>query len=125
MHLDSIVNGLTFAKVTLLQFGIFKTRIMEPESSPVLPVHPAYTRNKKKNGAYRIGDADKATAMLFHKLANDPKPSLRVAVGQDSNGAIKKKLKDVGADITKYESWSDSLNLTDVSPVPAGNRVDL
>jgi len=47
--------------------------------------------------------------MLFHKLANDPEPSLRVAVGVDSNSGIKQKLKNVEADITKHESWSDSL----------------
>jgi len=125
------MNGLTFGKITLLEFGGFKTRITEPESSPVLPIHPAYTdstlmgciiRNNKNIAA---GDTDKATAMLFHKLAKDPEPSLRVAVGLDSNGAIKKKLKDVEADITKYESWSDGLYLTDMSPVPGGNRADI
>ena len=56
------------------------------------------------------GDADKATMMLFHKLANDPEPSLRIAVGLGSNDGIKQKLKDVEADIMKYESWSDDLS---------------
>jgi len=111
----SIVNSLTFAKVTLLQLGGFKTRILE--TSPQFPAHPAYTdptlmgniiRDLKDNG--KLGDPDKATHMLFHKLANDPEPSLRVAVGPDSNSAIKNKLKRVEADITKYESWSDDLS---------------
>jgi len=116
--LGFIENGLIFGKITLLEFGGFKTRIMEPESSPVFPAHPAYTdptlpgnimRNYTNNGTYPVGDTDKATLMLFHKLANDPEPSLRVAVGSDSNSGIKKKLKDVEADITKHESWSDNL----------------
>jgi len=103
-------------KITILQFGGFKTRILEPESSPQFPVHPAYTdptlmgniiRDLKDNGT--LGDAGKATNMLFHKLGNDPEPSLRVAIGPDSNSAIKSKLKQVEADITKYESWSDDL----------------
>ena len=116
--LDSVVNDLTFGKITLLEFGGFKSRITEPESSPVLPVHPAYTdptlaghviRGFRDNASSRGGDTDKATAMLFHKLANDPEPSLRVAVGLDSNSAIKQKLKNVEADIVKHESWSDNL----------------
>ena len=90
---------------------------MQPESTPVFPVHPAYTdpmlmgnilRNPKNKGRFRGGDPDKATVMLFHKLANDPEPSLRVAVGLDSSSRIKQKLKDVEADIMKYETWSDS-----------------
>ena len=84
----------------------------------MFPVHPAYTdpmltgnvmRGHRSNGTYVGGDTDKATMMLFHKLANDPEPSLRIAVGLDSNNGIKQKLKNVEADITKYESWSDSL----------------
>ena len=84
----------------------------------MFPVHPAYTdptltgnilRNPKNKGRFRGGDLDKATSMLFHKLANDPEPSLRVAVGLDSNNGIKRKLKNIEADITKHESWSDSL----------------
>jgi len=66
-------------------------------------------RSYRNDGTYQGGDADKATLMLFHKLANDPEPSLRVAVGSDSNRGIRQKLKNVEADITKYESWSDSL----------------
>ena len=90
---------------------------MKPESSPELPVHPAYTdptlmgniiRGLKDTGAF--GDADKATGMLFHKLANNPEPPLRVAVGSDSNNGIKQKLKKIEADITKHESWSDTLH---------------
>jgi len=111
-----IGNDLTFAKITLLQFGGFKTRIVLPEVSPDLPVHPAYTdpalmgnviRDLKHNGV--LASAEKATNMLYHKLANDPAPSLRAAVGLDSNDYIKRKLKDVEADIKKYESWSDDL----------------
>ena len=92
---------------------------MEPESTPTLPVHPAYAnptltgnimRNiTSGNGTHASGDSDKATTMLFHKLANDQEPSLRVGVGLDSNSNIKQKLKDVEADITKHESWSDNL----------------
>ena len=102
--------------MTLLQFGGFKTRILEPESSPSFPVNPAYTdptlisniiRGIKENR--RFGDIDKATSMLFHKLANDPDASLRVPVGLDANGFIKRKLGKVEADITKYERWSDDL----------------
>jgi len=99
---------------------------MQPESTPVFPVHPAYTdptltgnilRNPKNKGRFRGGDPDKATAMLFQKLANDPEPSLRVAVGLDSNSGIKRKLKSVEADITKHESWSNNLYQTDVLSV--------
>lgn len=64
-------------------------------------------RGLAENGTY--GDASKATSMLFHKLANDPGTSLRVAVGPDANQTIKQKLVKVEADITKYESWSDNL----------------
>ena len=119
MQLGSVVNGLTtFGKITLLPFGGFKTNIMQPESSPQFPAHPAYTeptlagnamRNLKDNSSYPIGDCDKATTMLFRKLANDPKPSLRVAVGLDSNSCIKQKLKSLEADIAKHESWSHDL----------------
>jgi len=74
------MNGLTFGKITLLEFGGFKTRIMEP---PELLVHPAHTnpmlmgsitRNIKSNKTYQVGDTEKATTMLFHRLAIDPKP---------------------------------------------------
>jgi len=117
VQIGSVVNDLTFGKITLLEFGGFKTRIMEPESSPTFPVHPAYTdptltgniSRNRTDGAYQFGDSDKATTMLFHKLANDPEPSLRVGVGLDSNGGIKQKLKNVEADITRHESWSDDL----------------
>ena len=93
------------------------------ESSPDFPVHPAYTnptlmgniiRGLKVNGA--LGDPGEATSMLFHKLANDPCTSLRVAVGSDANSCIKQKLKKVEADITEHESWSDDLHLTPISP---------
>jgi len=104
-------------QVTLLEFGSFKTRFMEPESSPEFPVHPAYLdptlmgnviRGLKENG--RHGDTDGATRMLFHELANQPGLPLRVAVGRDANSWIKQKLKTVEADITKYERWSDGLH---------------
>jgi len=75
-------------------------------------------RYHMNNGTLQGGDTDKATTLLFHKLANSPEPSLRVAIGLDSNNGIKQKLKSVEADITKYESWFDSLHLTGVSPVP-------
>ena len=114
----SVVNDLTFRKITLLQFGGFKTRILEQESTPTFPVHPAYADPTLAGNVVRVnwihrtypsGDTDKATTMLFHKLANDPEPSLRLGVGLDSNSGIKQKLKDVEADITKHESWSDDL----------------
>ena len=85
---------------------------------PTLPVHPAYAdptlagnllRVNTAQRTYQNGDTDKATTMLFHKFANDPEPSLRLSVGLDSNSSIKQKLKDVEADITKHESWSDDL----------------
>ena len=91
---------------------------MEPESTPIFPAHPAYAdptlagnmlRKYTTDGTYQSGDSDKATTMLFHNLANDPEPSLRLGVGLDSNSGIKQKLKDVEADITKHESWSDNL----------------
>ena len=91
---------------------------MQPPSTLVLPIHPAYTdpiltgntpRNPKDKGRFRGGDPDKATAMLFHNLANDSEPSLRVGVELDSNSGIKRKLKDVEADIAKHENWSDNL----------------
>ena len=47
--------------------------------------------------------------MLFYKLGNDPDASLRVPVGLDANGFIKRKLGKVEVDITKYERWSDDL----------------
>ena len=113
----SIENGLTSIKVTILQFGNFKTRILEPESSPNFPVHPAYTDPMQMGNIIRglmnsghFGDTGKATSMLFHKLASDPGTSLRVAVGQDANNFIKQQLKKVEADVTKYESWSDNLD---------------
>jgi hypothetical protein len=65
-------------------------------------------RGLMDNGTYN--DTDKATSMLFHRLANDPDTSLRVAVGPDANDSIKQKLGKVEADITKYESWSDDLS---------------
>ncbi|KAF9790396.1 hypothetical protein BJ322DRAFT_1104054 [Thelephora terrestris] len=104
-------------KVTLLQFGSFKTRFMQQESSPEFPVHPAYSdpalmgniiRGLKENGVYR--DTDKATRMVFHELASEPELPLRVAIGPDANTWIKQKLKTVEADITKYERWSDNLD---------------
>jgi len=113
--LDAELDPKWNIKVTLLQLGGFKTRILE--TSPQFPVHPAYTDPTLTGNAVRglkdnanLGDPDKATHMFFHKLANDPEPSLRVAVGTDSNSAIKDKLKRVEADITKYESWSDDLS---------------
>ena len=57
----------------------------------------------------RFGDTDKATNMLFHKLANDPDASLRIPIGSDSDHFMKQKLGKIEADITKYESWSDDL----------------
>ena len=66
-------------------------------------------RNHMVGDTFPAGDCDKATAMLFHRLASDPEPSLRVAVGLDSSGGIKQKLKSVEADITKHESWSEAL----------------
>jgi hypothetical protein len=89
---------------------------MQPESSPEFPVHPAYTdpalmgnfiRSLSNNGM--LPSPDKATNMLFHKLASDPEPSLRIAVGSDTNDAIKQMLKTVEADMVKRESWSDNL----------------
>ena len=89
---------------------------MQPESSPEFPVHSAYLdptlmgnviRGLKDNGTH--GDTDKATRMLFHELASEPELPLRVTVGPDVNPWIKRKLKTVEADITKYERWSDNL----------------
>jgi antitoxin component of RelBE/YafQ-DinJ toxin-antitoxin module len=124
-ELHSLGNKLTFAKITILEFGGFKTRFMEPESTPEFPVHPAYmdpslmgniVRGLRVNGTY--GDTDKATRMLFHELANEPELPLRVAVGPDANSFIKQQLKKVEADIAKYERWSDNLQQDDISPGP-------
>jgi hypothetical protein len=90
---------------------------MKPESSPELPVHPAYLdptlmgnviRGLKENGTH--GNTEKATRMLFHELANEPGLPLRVAVGLDANSYIKQKLRTVEADLSKYERWSDDLH---------------
>ena len=66
-------------------------------------------RNHVVGDTFPLGDCDKATAMLFHKLASDPEPSLRLAVGLDSSNGIKQKLKSIETDIANHESWSEAL----------------
>lgn len=56
------------------------------------------------------GDANKATNILFHKLADDPDTPLRVAVGPEAHYFVKQQLKKVEADVKKYESWSENLH---------------
>jgi hypothetical protein len=48
-------------------------------------------RDFEDNGIY--GDTDKITKVLSRELASEPKFPLRVAVGSDANGWMKRKLK--------------------------------
>ena len=53
------------------------------------------------------GDTDTAAKVLFRELASEPELPPRVSLGPDSNHYIRQKLKQVEADITKYERLSD------------------
>ncbi|KAF9648922.1 NAD-P-binding protein [Thelephora ganbajun] len=79
-------------KISLLEFGSFRTRILAPESLITLPVHPAYTNPNLMTHYVRgffdageaPGDSEKAINVLYDKVADDPNPPLRIPLGQDA-----------------------------------------
>lgn len=87
----------------------------------ITPLHPAYTDPAlptQKVRAYipivsAAGDTDKATKMIYHKLANHPNPPLRLPVGKDSIEMIKAKLDRILRDVEEYKEWSEDLVLSE------------
>lgn len=104
-----------------MNFGGFKTRGTTTESLVVVPVHPAYTDPSLITqvirghilGSDSTGDTDKASALIFHKLVNDPNPPLHLTLGQDAVSASKEKLAGLLAEVEKYEEWSNDLALSE------------
>ncbi|KAI0666618.1 NAD-P-binding protein, partial [Trametes maxima] len=112
--------------VTIVEPGAFKTSVFDKGSMVVVPQHPAYDNPAlpvwnfrgaflKSSGethatpaSMNPADASKAIAKIIEvtKVANPP---LRFAIGKDSIGLIREKVKSLTADIDEYESWSENL----------------
>ncbi|KAI0643336.1 NAD-P-binding protein, partial [Trametes meyenii] len=113
-------------KVTIVEPGAFKTSVFDKGSMVIVPQHPAYNNPALPvwnfRGAFVKGsgdhydtpasmnpaDASKAVAKIIEvtKVANPP---LRFAIGKDSIGLIREKVKSLTADVDAYESWSENL----------------
>jgi hypothetical protein len=59
------------------------------------------------------GDTTKATAVFYHKLANDPNPPLLLVLGKDAVATVKGKLASLSTEVEKYEEWSENLTFAD------------
>ncbi|KAF8996907.1 NAD(P)-binding protein [Cyathus striatus] len=100
-------------KVTLLQFGVFKTRAIKPESMVDVPLHPAYadcsTVEVRKNfPGDDIGDSDKAARAIYH-IANDSDVPLRVSLGEDALSFVQEKIKMLGDQFERSKMWAGDL----------------
>lgn len=84
------------------------------------PVHPAYTkpslasvqmRGWLLNKDLRIGgDPAKAVAKVY-ELSKLPDPPMRLALGKETVSTFRDVMKGIAADVDKYESWSEDLQL--------------
>ncbi|KAI0668233.1 NAD-P-binding protein, partial [Trametes maxima] len=113
-------------RVTIVEPGAFKTSVFDKGSMVIVPQHPAYNNPALPvwnfRGAFVKGsgdhydtpasmnpaDASKAVAKIIEvtKVANPP---LRFAIGKDSIGLIREKVKSLTANVDAYESWSENL----------------
>lgn len=85
-----------------------------------IPTHPAYTNAKLSSHATRSfldnaattgSDPDKAVER-FYKLAHLPEPPFRFILGKDAVATARQQVKSVVADVDKYETWSEGLEVS-------------
>jgi len=103
-------------KITLIEPGAFRTDIVS--SMPVLPLHPAYTkptlggfmvRKYMESGPPRA-EADQAAEVIYG-IAELSEPPLYFPLGKDAVAFAKKKAAKLQADVEKFGSLSDGLDL--------------
>ena len=85
----------------------------------ILPPPPPYTgpnlaskslRDQVASSLHTSGDPDKAVKK-FYELAHLADPPLRFLIGKDAITNSRAQLKGIEGDVSKYESWSEGLEL--------------
>ncbi|KAF9226943.1 NAD(P)-binding protein [Gyrodon lividus] len=101
-------------KVTLIEPGTFRTKIMK-ENMNISDQLPAYTGPMSASSQLRVylasevdGDADKAVAVM-EKLVHLDNPPLRLPLHKRTVAAVKDKAQKVLDEAQAYESWSEDL----------------
>lgn len=108
-------------KITLLEFGTFKTRAVDAKSMIFAPVHPAYTaedlagtgvRNFFVGGlAEAMGSDPSKASREIYKIASDDTVGLRVPLGNDSIQMLSGQLETVKKDVEAAGKWSVDLSV--------------
>ncbi|KAF8841862.1 NAD(P)-binding protein [Paxillus ammoniavirescens] len=102
-------------KVTIIEPGIFRTKMNYRQNGKVIAQHPAYTNPTSPSSQTRAslspeidGDADKATAAM-EKLVHLDHPPLRIPLHKQAVADVKARIQNVLDEVHAYESWSDDL----------------
>ena len=102
----------------MVEPGLFATKVVA-DNLTKLPVHPAYTNPKLNAHATRVlfenvntvgADATKAVER-FYDLAHLSDPPLRFVIGTNAAASVRNHLKGILAEVDKYESWSEGLEV--------------
>ncbi|EIW75847.1 NAD(P)-binding protein [Coniophora puteana RWD-64-598 SS2] len=104
-------------KVTIVQFGAFRTKILG-ENVNITPNHPAY--DGKEFASWQIrkflmssrvtGDAEKAIVQV-ERLSRLENPPRRLLLGKTLLPIVRKKVHGYMSELDSYESWSDDLDI--------------
>ncbi|KIJ18291.1 hypothetical protein PAXINDRAFT_72082 [Paxillus involutus ATCC 200175] len=102
-------------KVTIIEPGVFRTKMNYRQNGKVIAQHPAYANPTSPSSQTRAsltpeidGDADKATAAM-EKLVHLDHPPLRIPLHKQAVADVKEKIRNVLDEVHTYESWSDDL----------------
>ncbi|OBZ77727.1 hypothetical protein A0H81_02421 [Grifola frondosa] len=103
-------------KITLVEPGGFQT---DAHANRVAtPIHPAYSsptspaaQTRKFIGGNPLPGDPKKAAEVLYKLAAFPDPPFHFPVGKDFIRASRKKVANYLADVDKFESWSEGIEV--------------
>ncbi|EIN11445.1 NAD(P)-binding protein [Punctularia strigosozonata HHB-11173 SS5] len=107
-------------KVTIIEPGMFGTRLLVDGTGEPKPIHPAYNTSTSPTKALRdmiaansplLGSPQDVTkgAREIYRLAGLESPPERLPLGKDSVAAIRDKLESQLKELAAYESWSSDL----------------
>ena len=110
----------TAEQITIVEPGAYATK--HGDNGVKVPPHPAYDPAKlvvrqifTQHDLSFGGDLRKAVAKIY-ALAGLEDPPMRLPLGKDAVKGIRDQIASVAAEVDKYESWSDDLDVDREKP---------